>query len=139
MLLAWWRYHDSAGVDLVGDELKRAFPPELPLAVRAARYADIKSLQDDAAAGDLDPADDCFDPVARDPDLWELRWTFEDGSVWRMYHAEPAEAPGYLLALAFHEKDVAGSPAEIKARQDAWIDTAARRYIDGRPWQWGLP
>lgn len=137
--LRWHRFQEQDGTAVVDDELSAAFPPSLPHAVRKARYASYMSLIELAAKGGLDVEDDRFDPVSRDPTLWELRWVFEDGSLWRQYHAEPASAPGYLVAMLFHQKAIGGSNNETRAAQDARIDAASKHYVYGHTWKWGIP
>lgn len=56
------------------------------------RLAAIKQRLGAAARGEL-TFDEDLKPVARDPELWEIRWEFE-GVQWRLYHGEPALAPG---------------------------------------------
>lgn len=76
-------------------------------------------------------------PVHRDPHLWEIRWSW-DRSPWRLYHAEPAEAPQSLVLLRWHQKSLLGSASEIRTAQSREMDIAARRFVEGRSWRWGL-
>jgi len=136
--LSWRKFRLEDGTEVVSYEVRAAFPDSLDLSERKFRYAAIQSLLDAAALGELDGESEQFDPVWSNPDLWELKWTFPDGSMWRQYHAEPDELPGHLVAMLFHEKDLSGTSADIKDRQNACIDTAHARYIDGAGWSWGV-
>jgi hypothetical protein len=100
------------------------------------RLAAIKQRLGAAARGEL-TFDEDLKPVARDPELWEIRWEFE-GVQWRLYHGEPALAPGWLIGLRFHRKSV-GTDIETRLAQNGEIDIASRRFTQGRLWHWGLP
>lgn len=118
--------------------MKLAFPETLPLDERLARYGEIQSLLDLAASGCLTVGDESFDPVVSQPDLWELRWSFSDGTEWRQYHAEPPTKPKNLLALLFHQKDLSGGELAVRSRQNAAMADAQARYRTGVGWDWGI-
>ena len=99
--------------------------------------AAIKQRLRAATRGEL-TFDEELKPVARDPDLWEIGWDFDDDGQWRMYHGEPAMAPGWLIGLRFHRKLV-GSAGAARAAQNGEMDVASRRFAEGRSWRWGLP
>ena len=110
-------------------------------AARIDRLAAIRQRLSAAAAGTLFEEDESgppLKPVRRDPSLWEIRWDLA-GQPWRLYHAKPALAPGYLVALRFPEKDLAGGDTRVRAAQNEHIDCAAHRYNTGRRTLWGLP
>lgn len=86
----------------------------------------------------IDPDD--VVPVARHPQLWELRVNDQSSGVHiRIYCAELPELPHIVVALHAHAKFVAGTPADIKARQDEAISLAILRLEAGRRTWWGLP
>ena len=87
--------------------------------------------------GEDDESGSPLKPVRRDPSLWEIRWDLA-GRLWRLYHAEPAPAPGYLVALRFHEKDLAGGDTRVRAAQNEHVDSSAYCYNAGRRTLWGL-
>lgn len=137
--LVWARYRSQDGVPVVSHEIKAAFPDSMTKIQMVARWADMESLLELACAGELSRDHEAFDPVASQPDLWELRWSFDDGSEWRQYHAEPMSMPKHLLAMLFHRKDLTGSPQVIAAAQNLQMSEAQERYTEGEAWHWGNP
>lgn len=139
--LTWHYWCEPRQPSPVMDEIKAVFEG-CNEAQRIDRYAAITQRLQAAAAGDLFEENEeewpPLKPVQRDPSLWEIRWDL-DGAQWRLYHAEPGDAPGFLIALRFHQKDLAGSHYDIRDAQNSHIDTATRRYDDGRRSMWGLP
>ena len=91
---------------------------------------EIEALIERAEAGGLGVPDwPGPDPVATQPSLWELRWTFPGGRKLRSYHAEPVTSVDLLLALKFHWKRTATlSPAQIQAEQNQQMSEAAARF-----------
>lgn len=141
--LLWHLYTDAVGQAVVHGELKALLvDPALDPSVLKARLADLRALLDEAALGQLVEQGEQtpnVKKIASQPDLWELRWETEDGGRWRMYHAEPDKAPGYLVSLRVHRKDLTGTRNEIRERQNEHIEVAADRYRDGEPHSWGIP
>lgn len=140
--LEWHRWCRPREKSPVTDELLEAFDG-LEGARRIERYAAIQQRLRAAAAGELFEEDDSdngppLKPVHRDPHLWEIRWCL-DGQQWRLYHAEPGEAPGFLIGLRFHRKATDGTEMQIRVWQNSHIDCATRRYDAGRTNMWGLP
>lgn len=134
--LAWHYYRELPGKSPVIPEFKKALEG-LPQTVREWRLGEISQRLNAASRGELEIGQE-LKPLARDPDLWELRWRFS-GEHWRLYHGEPAELPLHLLALLFHQKDTSGSEDDVKRAQDRFIHAARHRYVTGRRSRWGLP
>jgi hypothetical protein len=130
--LTWRNYEDEEGTDVVALETAtalRAHP--LPRAELIARYAEITQLRDAASRGELIPDED-VKPISLDPELWELRWRF-GREIYRQYHAEPVNMPGWLVALRFHRKHVVpGDDAQTASLQHAEIVIAQRRMLQSK-------
>lgn len=108
------------------------------------RLAEFKRVVKDAQLGLL--ADAEWEPVARDPMLWELRWRWEGGVEVRGYFHEPAGKWGHRAILArVHVKWIssASDPGtcerEIRAVQNQEIHAAGRRVRAESAAEWGLP
>jgi hypothetical protein len=134
--LSWHFYVDDAGHSPLTDEILACFNG-LVGSARIARYTAISQRLNAAARGALTWPEE-LKPVVRDPELWEIRWGFDD-EQWRMYHGEPAQAPGWLISLRFHQKDTRGKQGEQREAQNQEMNVATLRFIEGRPRQWGLP
>lgn len=120
-----------------------------PYAEQMAK-SEFKNRIKRAAQGDLKPVDEIKPvDVLNPPPLYELRWidlavTDRDpnGTVSystvqvRMYHSEPAEAPGYFIGHHAHEKllDV----IDVNTVQQSEIHTAIGFYKAGAPSNWGI-
>jgi hypothetical protein len=103
----------------------------------AGMVGDVLGRMRAAARGGLANDPDEFEPVRRQPELWEIKWKFRKVGEFRMYHAEPMSDPE-LVALRFHEKETEGlTPDEIEALQDAEMDLAGDRYEAGENRRWG--
>jgi hypothetical protein len=103
----------------------------------AALVGDVLGRMKAAASGRLAENVDEFEPVRRQPELWELKWKFKRVGEFRLYHAEPGENPE-LVALRFHQKETEGlTPEDIQARQNDQMDLAADRYTSGETRRWG--
>lgn len=99
-----------------------------------------------AAAGELVPVDEVSGLRDAKWPLFEIRWqdiavTEVDGTELchreiqvRLIHAEPPELSVCALGLHAHEKCVTG---DVRAQQDAEIDIALGRYLDGYGDRWG--
>jgi hypothetical protein len=127
--LTWRNFHDESGTDMIALEMANALRAHpLPRSEVIFRYAAIDQLRGAAARGELIPDED-VKPISRDPELWELRWQF-GRDLYRQYHAEPANMPGWLLALRFHRKQVVpGDDAQTRNLQDDEIVVAQRRLL----------
>lgn len=107
-----------------------------------ARFAEFRALVSAGQRGELRARE--WDRVRRQPDLWELRWSWSGLQV-RGYFHEPAGRWGTETILAHVPvkqvakiRDAAGLQRE-RAAQDAEIDTAYRRIVTERTVVWGLP
>jgi len=86
----------------------------------------------------LDP--DHIKNITRNRDLFEVRFQLAAwGLVVRIYETEIPELPQHVVALLAHQKVVDVGDDEIADLQNAEIDEATRRWVDGRPHYWGLP
>jgi len=134
-----WAYCREEGADPVGDAFRVCVNGAAP-SERMARYGELKQRLNAAARGELnlDPSVIELKEVARDPTLWEIRWSL-GGVPWRLYHGEPAVMPRHLLALHFHQKVTEGDDAAIKHAQNQEIDVATLRYVRGAGSRWGVP
>lgn len=109
----------------------------------AARVAEFKYLVKAAQRGALRSGD--WDRVSRWPDLWELRWAWEDGTPIRGYFHEPAHPwLGETVLARVHVKRVGGAGGLWSRRkrnqaQNAEMDIARARIVDGSASSWGLP
>lgn len=114
----------------------------IPERIRGQITVQIRARISALCAGALRVGDD-FKPVVSQPDIFELVFSFtglaEDPRVeLRLYWAEPPTHPGYLVALAFHRKDLAGTDDEIREAQNQVMLEAQRRYDYGRSAKWGI-
>lgn len=107
---------------------------------RAALHGEIFGQVRRAAAGKLRLGlddGDLLEPVRRNPDLWEIKWKRGKRGEFRLYHAEPGNAPD-LVGLRFHAKDTSSNDADqIERLQNAEMDEAGRRFVDGLKDRWG--
>lgn len=80
---------------------------------------------------------DQFEPVRRNPDLWEHKWKKTAFGEFRLYHAEPDVGPDVVL-LVFHRKEVEPRDGKtIEELQEEQMDKAAARNEEGRNGVWG--
>lgn len=110
--------------------------PPTPNEVQA-RVAEFKHLVRTAQRGRL--RDTEWDRVRRWPDLWELRWTWDDGTFVRGYFYEPLHWPAETVLALVHVKVILADPESTAARQNAEMDSAQRRVLRGEACTWGLP
>lgn len=104
------------------------------------------------AAGELKPIDEVKGVgEAYQQPLYEIRWqgipvtereTPQSAIVYgnilvRLYHSEPAAAPGFFIGHHIHQK-VVDDGADIYADQDAEIAVARGLYDLGEPIRWHL-
>lgn len=133
--LDWHWYVDEDGHCLPKAEMMQCLAG-LADAERTMRIGELIQRLRAACRGDLLIGDELV-PLRRDPEMWEIRWSFS-GAKWRMYHGEPPEIAGGLLALLFHEKETSGTSADITHAQNVFIHQARLRYVTGRPRHWGI-
>jgi hypothetical protein len=128
--LTWRNYQDDDENDVIAEEIARVLRAHpLPQAELKFRYAAITQLRSAASRGELMSGED-IKPISLDPELWELRWQFGP-DLYRQYHAEPANMPGWLVALRFHRKTVNPSDqAQTRQLQDAEIVIAQKRLLE---------
>jgi hypothetical protein len=133
--LEWVKYVDDDHEEVI--RLTR-WLMTLPQAVMEECIGRIQALNERAAQGLVPRTDDDLCPIARDPDLWELRWNFGDNIPVRQYHGEPAELPDSLVRLHMHMKDTSSDDAQvINEAQNIQISYAILRYMAGRQGRWG--
>lgn len=104
-----------------------------------SRVAELKTLIRSAELGEL--SDDNWKHIVRDPQLWELRlsWNQSPKALVRAYFIEPPTHPGSTVLIIVHEKDVSSREHDqINAAQDVFIDEASSRLELGRSDSWGL-
>jgi len=105
------------------------------------RVSEFKALVKRAQDGKL--RSDQWDPVVRNPLLWELRWMW--GSLQaRAYFHEPIGRFGNESVVAhIHIKQIVhqGTDADraTRAAQDREMDLAGQRIDSGAAENWGLP
>jgi hypothetical protein len=113
--------------------------------------AEIRSLLERAMRGRLKPIKQIKVLAGKHiPTLFEIRWQNipmpeiqSDGEIktvylmFRMYHSEPEEVPGFFIAHHIHEKDVSQQD-EIRSKQNREIAVARRYFELGKPIRWGL-
>jgi hypothetical protein len=121
--------HSSDGTPVTQNELQ-------------ARVAEFKHLVKTAQRGSL--RSERWDRVRRWPDLWELRWSWDDGTCVRGYFHEP-EMPwlNETVLARVHVKWISprrlgGEHGTTKA-QDSEIDIAHSRIVQEAASVWGLP
>lgn len=101
-----------------------------------ARRGEIRALVAEAEDGEL--GEEAWRAVARDPDLWELRWSW-DGLLVRGYFHEPQMSPGQAVLAHVHVKEIVqGDDMATRAKQDARIDCASHRIRFCSEGRWGL-
>lgn len=101
------------------------------------RRAELKAYLLRAAEGRLVRPRELI-PVRGQSEVWEIRWIFQNGDHFRMYHAEPESDPDLLLALLFHKKEFANIDSETIRMQNLKMREAASRFFEGRRVRWGL-
>lgn len=95
----------------------------------------ILALCELAAAGELEAGDD-LQPIYRDPEVYELRWNFDDTLV-RQYHAEPVRLPLVLAKLHLHLKHIATENDALTTElQNQQIAFALLRHRAGETRDW---
>lgn len=78
-----------------------------------------------------------FEPVRRDPELWEHKWKRTKLGEFRLYHAEPDAGPDVVL-LRFHRKEIEERDGfTVEDLQDAQMDIATARYAADAERAWG--
>ena len=101
------------------------------------RVAELRSLLKAAQRGELRNRQ--WDVVRRHPDLWELRWAWHPKAQVRLYFHEPRRRPGQTVAAHVHVKTIVpNDPTATTARQDAHMDLAHGRIVQGQVDDWGL-
>lgn len=115
----------------------------LPPVMRTLREGEIEALRLLAARGELIEGDEeTFQPVARFPDLYELKWRFRRKGkrdlLLRQYHMEPASHERYLVAVHRHFKDTRGSDQDVKDNQNAQMAQAQLRAVGRAHVDWGI-
>lgn len=115
----------------------------LPPVMRTLREGEIEALRILAARGELVEGDtERFEPVARFPDVYELKWRFRSPGKpmrhLRQYHVEPSSHPAHLVAVHRHFKDVSGSKHEVKEAQNAEMAQAKLRALGRAHAEWGI-
>ncbi len=117
----------------------------------AAAKAEIRGLLQRAMQGRLKPIKQIKVIAGKKiPTLFEIRWqnipmpeVQSNGDIktvylmFRMYHSEPEDVPGYFIAHHFHEKDISRQD-EIKSKQNKEIECARNYFELGKATQWGL-
>lgn len=106
----------------------------------AMRLGEWRALIAEAVKGQLE--DDGWCAVARDPNLWELRWRWDRGLGGdrpveiRGYFHEPA-APSHVTVLVkVHVKSLGGGEEAIRQCQNSHIFKASTRVAQGQATQW---
>lgn len=137
----WYPYLDSEGQDRVTPEIVASIAPNgidaLTQSEKEIRIGEFQALIRSAAQGAL--GDGSWKPVTRDPTLWELRWSWDDGSLHRGYFHEPSVEPDSTVLAKVHAKEIVnGDDAATNRLQDARIDEARSRVAFGRAHRWGL-
>jgi len=140
----WYALRVRQGDESVMNELRdavmavgpRSNPPTT--AEVCMRLAELRALIREAEDGALNAPS--WRPVARNPDLWELRWEWALSHVLvRCYFHEPPSHPSETVVAKAHVKDVSpAASAQINNLQDQHIDEAGRRVVAGTGWAWGL-
>lgn len=104
--------------------------PEVTGAIRAV----IERIE---ACQAVDPRD--VRNITRNRDLFEIRFQLEPWNlVIRIYETEAKHLPQHMVALLAHQKMTDVSDDDIADLQNAEIDTATRRWLDGRSTNWGI-
>lgn len=132
--LTWVDYVDSAHPSPI--ELDDWIDSLAPFA-RDSVLGQIDALRDLAAEGGIRDGDESrLKPIARDPDMYELRWKLLNKAV-RQYHAEPRSLPTTLVKLHIHIKKSGASKVETKNLQNSEISQAILRHRGGIASHWG--
>lgn len=140
----WHPFESDSGDQVVLAELSDAIksyqaggqPPTQGEIV--VRLGELRSLIKAAQRGEL--TEGSWDAVIRNPLLWEIRWTWDDGgALVRGYFHEPA-VPSHQTVLAkVHVKEIVpGDQVATNRRQNAEIDVAGHRVTFGRAHGWAL-
>ena len=137
----WYPLKDPAGRDLVSSEIVDVILGDgvepVTQTEKELRYAEVKRTLRQASDGQL--SDGSWKPVSRDPELWELRWQWDDGSQLRGYfHEPPLEPDSTILAKVHRKLIIPRDDPETKRLQNASIDEAGIRIRSGKPHRWGL-
>jgi len=117
----------------------------------ASARADIRTTLMKAMRGDLLPIKQLKALNGRVmPQLFEIRWQNitareiqQNGTLktvqllFRMYHSEPSEVPGYFIGHHIHEKQVK-IREDIKQLQNREIQRAREYFESGRQSHWGI-
>lgn len=138
---AWHPCCDASGLDLVSPEIKDCVILDDGEPVSQSelqnRAGQLKAILRRAAAGQL--RDEAWKPVSREPKLWELRWTWDDGSQLRGYFHEPGLEPDATILAKVHRKEIVENDAPAtRRRQDVQIDEAGIRIHRNEGHKWGL-
>lgn len=153
-----WYGEKPAAIGRDLEEMLRSFESELTRSNRiindfvlAAARAEIKRVVEKAILGKLRPVKQIkVVDGKRIPTLFEIRWQNipmreiqSNGELktvnllFRMYHSEPEEAPGYFVGHHIHEKDVSVQ-CDIKSRQNQEIALARHYFESGKESRWGI-
>lgn len=104
----WYPLKDPAGRDLVSSEIVDVILGDgvepVTQTEKELRYAEVKRTLRQASDGQL--SDGSWKPVSRDPELWELRWQWDDGSQLRGYFHEPPLEPDSTILAKVHRKRI---------------------------------
>ncbi len=138
---AWYPCCTADGNDLVTPEIKEVITggdgEQVSTAEIQLRAGELKALLRRAAAGTLRGRS--WEPVRRDPELWELRWSWDDGSLLRGHFHEPMSEPDSTILAKVHQKEVAkGDESQTTRLQDAEMDAAGIRIRREQHYRWGL-
>jgi len=83
------------------------------------------------------PDDNCYEAVASQPDMWEVRFKVHTVGSFRCYHGEPGGSPD-MAVVAFHQKGGAGRGRGAEHDvQNAVMARAQDRFDRGRADRWG--
>lgn len=137
----WYPLLDAGGKDLVTSEIVEVILGEgeerVTQTEKEMRHAEVKRTLRQASDGQL--SDGSWKPVSRDPELWELRWRWDDWSQLRGYFHEPPLDPGSTILAKVHRKQIIPrDDPETKRLQNASIDEAGIRIRSGKAHRWGL-
>lgn len=137
----WYPCCNASGKNLIRDELVAVVlfndGREVTQSEKEVRVAELKATLGRAARGEL--REESWKAVSREPELWELRWQWGDGSQVRGYFHEPLLEPGSTILAKMHLKEIdLNDSKETRRRQNIQIDAAAVRIRGSKDQRWGL-